>query len=312
MNAAQIERVVIAGAGTMGASIAQVFAGCGLCAVLWNRSEAGIDRAKALVTANQAALVAGGRLTEEDSRSLLTRISYSRSEDCFRDAAFVIESIVEDLSKKQDFLKNVSSLMPEDGILVTNTSGLSVTALASAVSRPERFSGMHWINPPHLIPLVEVIRGEQTAPETMDTVSELALRVGKKPIRVKDVPGFVLNRLQFALLREALSLAESGAAGLEDIDGAVKYGLGLRWACLGPFETADLGGLDIFASVAEYLFPDLSDRKDVPELLRSLYEQGAWGVKSGRGFYDYSGNRAAEAVKNRDEKFIKVTDSLMK
>ena len=310
MDATQISKIVIAGAGTMGASIAQVYAEHGFCAVLWNRSEEGIDRAKVLIEANQAALVASGRLTQEDSRVLLGRISYERTEDCFSDAEFVIESIVEDLAKKQEFYRHISPLLPEDGILVTNTSGLSVTALSSAVSRPERFCGMHWINPPHLIPLVEVIRGEQTAAETVDAVYQLALRAGKKPIRVKDVPGFILNRLQFAVMREALSLAESGAAELSDIDGAMKYGLGLRWACLGPFETADIGGLDIFARVAEYLFPDLSDRKDVPELLRSLYEQGDWGVKSGRGFYDYSGDKAATAVKNRDEKFIRVIDSL--
>ena len=171
---------------------------------------------------------------------------------------------------------------------------------------------MHWINPPHLIPLVEVVSGEETARETADFVYDLALRLGKKPIRVKDIPGFVLNRLQLAVFREALSIVESGAAGLEDIDGAMKYGLGLRYACLGPFETVDLGGVDVFYKIASYLFDDLENRGDVPDMLKSLYENGCLGVKSGRGFYNYAGGKAEKAVKDRDRRIIRVTDALFK
>ena len=310
MKAVEISGVVVAGAGTMGASLAQIFAQRGLRVTLWNRSREGLDRAQALIKNNQAALVSAGRLTEAGSQELTGRITAQTDESCFSDPDFIIESITENLEVKQAFFRQISPVVPDDCVIATNTSGLSISALGTSVYKPERFVGMHWINPPHLIPLVEVVSGGETARETADFVYDLALRLGKKPIRVKDIPGFVLNRLQLAVFREALSIVESGAAGLEDIDGAMKYGLGLRYACLGPFETVDLGGVDVFYKIASYLFDDLENRGDVPDMLKSLYENGCLGVKSGRGFYDYAGGKAEEAVKNRDRRIIRVTDAL--
>lgn len=305
-----LTHAVIAGAGTMGASLAQIFAQSGIQVTLWNRSQSGLDRAGALIRSNQSALVASGRLSQEDSDALTARIVPTTEEDCFRAAPFVLESIAEDLALKQDFFRRISALVPADCVLATNTSGLSISAIGSAVAGPARFCGMHWINPPHLVPLVEVIQGDATGGETMDFVYALAQRLGKKPIRAKDLPGFIMNRLQLALLREALALVDSGAATAEDVDAAVKYGLGLRYACVGPFETMDLGGVDIFCRIAGYLLADLDGRKDTPPLLQALVDQGACGVKSGRGFYDYSGGKAAAAIENRDRKFIQVLDAL--
>lgn len=305
-----LTHAVIAGAGTMGASLAQIFAQSGIQVTLWNRSQSGLDRAGALIRSNQSALVASGRLSQEDSDALTARIVPTTEEDCFRAAPFVLESIAEDLALKQDFFRRISALVPADCVLATNTSGLSISAIGSAVAGPARFCGMHWINPPHLVPLVEVIQGDATGGETMDFVYALAQRLGKKPIRAKDLPGFIMNRLQLALLREALALVDSGAATAEDVDAAVKYGLGLRYACVGPFETMDLGGVDIFCRIAGYLLADLDGRKDTPPLLQALVDQGACGVKSGRGFYDYSGGKADAAIENRDRKFIQVLDAL--
>lgn len=310
MKAAEVSGVVVAGAGTMGASLAQIFAQRGLQVTLWNRSREGLGRAQALIKSNQAALVSAGRLTETGSQELTGRITAQTDESCFSGADFVIESITENLGVKQAFFRQISRVVREDCVIATNTSGLSISALGTSVYRSERFAGMHWINPPHLIPLVEVVSGGETARETADFVYNLALQLGKKPIRVKDIPGFVLNRLQLAVFREALSIVESGAAGIEDIDGAMKHGLGLRYACLGPFETVDLGGVDVFYKIASYLFDDLENRGDVPDLLKSLYESGCWGVKSGRGFYDYAGGKGEVAVKDRDRKIIRVTDAL--
>lgn len=311
MKLTEGSRVVVAGAGTMGASLAQIFAQRGLHVSLWNRSREGLDRAQALIGSNQAALVSAGRLNAAESRELLGRIAAETDAACFADTDFMIESIAENLEVKQAFFRQIIPVMREDCVIATNTSGLSISALGASVYKPERFVGMHWINPPHLIPLVEVVSGVETAGETADFVYDLALRLGKKPIRVKDIPGFVLNRLQFAVFREALSIVESGAAGLEDIDGAMEYGLGLRYACLGPFETVDLGGIDVFYRIGSYLFGDLEDRGDVPDMLKSLYENGCWGVKSGSGFYDYSGEKAEQVVKNRDRKVIRITDALL-
>ena len=310
MNASALSHVVIAGAGTMGASLAQIFAQTGIQVTLWNRSQAGLDRAAALIRSNQSALVAAGRLSADDSNALMERIVPTTEDACFPTASFLLESIAEDLTLKQDFFRRISTLVPVDCILTTNTSGLSISAIGSAVAEPVRFCGMHWINPPHLVPLVEVIQGTDTGDGTMDFVYALAQRLRKKPIRAKDLPGFIMNRLQLALLREALALVDSGAATAEDVDAAVKYGLGLRYACVGPFETMDLGGVDIFCRIASYLLADLDDRKDTPPLLQTLTEQGACGVKSGHGFYDYSGEKAAAALENRDQKFIRVLDAL--
>lgn len=310
MNASALSHVVIAGAGTMGASLAQIFAQTGIQVTLWNRSQAGLDRAAALIRSNQSALVAAGRLSADDSNDLMERIVPTTEYACFPTASFLLESIAEDLTLKQDFFRRISTLVPVDCILTTNTSGLSISAIGSAVAEPVRFCGMHWINPPHLVPLVEVIQGTDTGDGTMDFVYALAQRLRKKPIRAKDLPGFIMNRLQLALLREALALVDSGAATAEDVDAAVKYGLGLRYACVGPFETMDLGGVDIFCRIASYLLADLDDRKDTPPLLQTLTEQGACGVKSGHGFYDYSGEKAAAALENRDQKFIRVLDAL--
>lgn len=310
MNASALSHVVIAGAGTMGASLAQIFAQAGIQVTLWNRSQAGLDRAAALIRSNQSALVAAGRLSADDSNALMERIVPTTEDTCFPTASFLLESIAEDLTLKQDFFRRISTLVPVDCILTTNTSGLSISAIGSTVAEPGRFCGMHWINPPHLVPLVEVIQGTDTGDGTMDFVYALAQRLRKKPIRAKDLPGFIMNRLQLALLREALALVDSGAATAEDVDAAVKYGLGLRYACVGPFETMDLGGVDIFCRIASYLLADLDDRKDTPPLLQTLTEQGACGVKSGHGFYDYSGEKAAAALENRDQKFIRVLDAL--
>ena len=310
MNASALSHVVIAGAGTMGASLAQIFAQAGIQVTLWNRSQAGLDRAAALIRSNQSALVAAGRLSADDSNALMERIVPTTEDACFPTASFLLESIAEDLTLKQDFFRRISTLVPVDCILTTNTSGLSISAIGSAVAEPVRFCGMHWINPPHLVPLVEVIQGTDTGDGTMDFVYALAQRLRKKPIRAKDLPGFIMNRLQLALLREALALVDSGAATAEDVDAAVKYGLGLRYACVGPFETMDLGGVDIFCRIASYLLADLDDRKDTPPLLQTLTEQGACGVKSGHGSYDYSGEKAAAALENRDQKFIRVLDAL--
>lgn len=310
MNASALSHVVIAGAGTMGASLAQIFAQAGIQVTLWNRSQAGLDRAAALIRSNQSALVAAGRLSADDSNALMERIVPTTEDACFPTASFLLESIAEDLTLKQDFFRRISTLVPVDCILTTNTSGLSISAIGSTVAEPGRFCGMHWINPPHLVPLVEVIQGTDTGDGTMDFVYALAQRLRKKPIRAKDLPGFIMNRLQLALLREALALVDSGAATAEDVDAAVKYGLGLRYACVEPFETMDLGGVDIFCRIASYLLADLDDRKDTPPLLQTLTEQGACGVKSGHGFYDYSGEKAAAALENRDQKFIRVLDAL--
>lgn len=313
MQAKDVRRIAIGGAGIMGTSIAQIFAKYGYSVVLYDIVIKSIENGKKLIAINQETAIMEGEIKPEDSKELLDRISFSMDPECFSDADFVIEAIVEDMKVKHDFWAQTSKIAPADAILTTNTSGLSITEIAKAVKKPERFAGMHWVNPPHIVPLVEVICGEKTDLAVAETIAEVARKIGKKPVMVKkDVQGFILNRLQFCILREAMHIVESGIAGIEDVDAVMKYGLGMRYACLGPFEVADLGGLDTFYSIASYLFADLSDMKEPPKMFSDLIDQQFYGTKSGRGFYDYSNGKAEKVIEKRDKDFIKIANCLYK
>lgn len=311
MRLEQIKKIAIAGAGIMGASIAQIFAREGYRVALYDIAEAGIENGRKLIAINQEASITAGEITQEESMALRQRISFSLDPECFRDADFVIEAIVEKMAVKHTFWSQVSAIAPVNAVLTTNTSGLSITEIAEAVERPERFGGMHWVNPPHIVPLVEVIRGEKTAPAAADLIFALAEKIGKKPVMVKkDAKGFILNRFQFCILREAMHIVESGIATMEDVDNVFKYGLGMRYACLGPFQIADLGGLDTFYSIASYLFRDISDAKEPQGLLADRMAERAYGTKTGKGFYDYGNGRAERVIEKRDKDFIRIAKCL--
>ena len=304
------KKVVLAGAGTMGASLAQVYAQAGWETVLWNRSASGLDRARALIALNQESFVREGLLTQEASDALLARIRMTTERDDFSDAALVVENIVEKLDAKRAFFAEISPLVPEEALLATNTSGLRISEIAEACRGPERFMGQHWLNPPHLLPLCEIIAGERTDPENVRKMRALVEGLGKRPVVVADISGFLINRLQFALLREALHIVDTGAATVEDVDTALKAGMGLRYAALGPFGVADFGGLDTFDHINSYLNAQLDDSKTGSRRLHEMVEAGKLGVKSGRGFYDYSGDRAAEAIRERDRLYIELAKVL--
>jgi len=204
------QHVVLAGAGMMGASLAQVYAQAGYRVTIWNGSETGLDRARSLIALNQETLRKEGLLTPEASEALVGRIAYTTSKDCMADCFLMVEAIVENMEAKHAFWTEASRLAPEDALLATNTSGLLITEVAKPVFRPERFMGQHWLNPPHLLPLCEIIKGELTDDGCVRRMYELVKGLGKEPVIVKkDVNGFILNRLQYAVLREALYLMET-------------------------------------------------------------------------------------------------------
>lgn len=304
------KNVVIAGAGTMGASLAQVYAQAGWDTVVYNRSESGLERARNLIALNQETLVGAGLLDAERSAALQRGLRFTTEKEVFHKTDLVVENIVEDLGTKQAFWGEISRLTPETALLTTNTSGLSVTAIAEAVHLPGRFMGQHWLNPPHLLPLCELVVGERTAPETVEAMRTLIADLGKSPVTVKDIPGFLVNRLQFALLREALHIVESGAASCADVDTVLKAGMGIRYAALGPFGVADFGGLDTFDHINSYLNAELDDSKAGSKYLRELTDAGKLGVKSGAGFYDYAGDKADAAVRERDRLYIELAKVL--
>lgn len=227
-------------------------------------------------------------------------------ETAVADASFVIEAIPEDIELKRNMFKKLDTLCDINIVLASNTSGFSPTKIASAVMNLERVVVTHFWNPAHLIPLVEVVPGEGTDQDTIERTMQLMSNMNKKPIKVnKDVPGFVGNRLQYALFREAQYLLEEGVASKRDIDAAVKYSFGRRLPVTGPLMTADMGGLDVFADISNYLFSDLSKADSSLFTITQLVEQNKLGDKNGEGFYEWSTISSKQMNQARDEELIR-------
>ena len=307
-----VKKIVIAGSGTMGCSMGAILAQAGYEVTLYDIVEEALERAKKVIALNWETEVAAGKISQEDSEKLQAGLKYTTDKQAFADADFVVEAILEKIEVKHSFWEEVSRIVGDDVVICSNTSGLSITRIAEVINKPERFAGMHWINPPHLIPLVEIIKGEKTSQEAADVVNEVALKANRKPVIVGDAPGFVLNRIKLAILRESLHIVEEGIAPPEAVDDVMKYGLGIRYACLGPFQVCDLGGLDIFYNIASYLFADLCDKKEPFGMLADRFEKGEYGVKAKKGFYDYSDGKDEETIRYSDTMFNKLSDLLYK
>ena len=239
---------------------------------------------------------------ESDIPQILGRIKgVTTLEEAAQDADFVIESIAEDIKIKWEVWAKIEKLTGPKTIFATNTSGLSPTAIQEVLERKENFVVAHFWNPPHLVPLVEVVPGKYTSQNTVDVTWQLMEKIGKKPVALKkEALGFIGNRLQLALLREALYIVEEGIATQEAVDTAVKYSLGRRLSTTGPIETADLGGLDIFYNIAAYLNEDLCDSKQPSVLLQQAMDKGTLGAKTGSGLYDWTPESLAKIKKTRE------------
>lgn len=307
MKPADIKKIGIAGAGIMGSGIAQIFARKGYEVVVIDIKEEFLENSRRLVNLFNTSLIEEELMDKEEAEKIVGNIKYSLDKNVFSDCDLIIEAIIEKLDVKQDFWKEVEEIARKDAIFATNTSGLSINGICEKLKDKTRFLGTHFWNPPHIIPLVELIRGNETSDETVNLVLELIKMIGKEPVVVKkDAPGFIGNRLQFAVFREALNIVESGIADIEDVDKAMKFGPGFRYPIIGPLETADLGGLDTFYYISSYLFNDLSDAKEPNEILKELIDKKELGVKTKKGFYDYSNGRDEEVIKKRDKMFFKM------
>lgn len=310
MKLQDVKKIGVAGGGTMGSGIAQVFAQHGYEVVVTDIEQKFLDNTARLISINQKNLIGEGLLTEDKAQEAVKRISYSTDINVFSDADIIVEAIIEKLEIKQEYWQRVEAIAREDAILATNTSGLSINAISKNIKKKERFIGMHWWNPPHIIPLIELIKGDYTTDETVELLEEIVEKVGKESVVVlKDVNGFIGNRIQFAVYREVLKIIEEGVATIENVDKAMKFGPGFRYPVLGPFETADLGGLDTFYYISSYLFNDLSDVKEPTALQEKLMEENNLGVKTGKGWYDYSDGKDVEAMERRDVNFFRMYKS---
>ncbi|MCH8205574.1 MAG: 3-hydroxyacyl-CoA dehydrogenase family protein, partial [Chloroflexi bacterium] len=216
-------------------------------------------------------------------------------DDAVSDADLVIEAVYEDLSLKQRMFEQLDRTCPDRTVLASTTSTFPATQLAMATGRPDRVLVAHYINPPYLVPLVELVPGEGTSEETLGAVHGLLTGIGKQPVVLrKEVPGFISVRLQAALLREALSLVQSGAATPEDVDMVIRTSIGRRWAVAGVFEVLELAGWDVVSDIASWLFPQLESSSELPAVLRERVERDELGVKSGKGFYDWAPDSAED------------------
>ncbi|MBU2499581.1 MAG: 3-hydroxyacyl-CoA dehydrogenase family protein, partial [Proteobacteria bacterium] len=221
---------------------------------------------------------------------------------------FVVEAVLENLALKQELFQELDRLCPKETILATNTSVISITEIAEKSKNRDRILGTHFWNPPYLIPLVEVIRGKETSDPVMDITFDLMREVGKHPVRVqKDVPGFVGNRLQHALWREAISIVEHGIADPATVDECVRFGFGLRLPILGPMETADMVGTDLTLAIHDYLLKHIERSPEPSPLLRQKVKDGDLGFKTGRGFQAWTPEKAQESRKRLQEYLLRVT-----
>ena len=283
MSALEIRRVVVIGAGTMGAGIAEVCAKAGLEAVLVDVNSAVLDRATARIDASLGKAVQKGKVSQADADAARGRIRYDTDTAAADRADLVIEAVPELMDLKKQILHEVSSRNP-DGLVASNTSSLSVTELAASCRNPARVLGLHFFNPVPIMALLEIVRAEQTDQHYVDAALNFAGRIDKSPIVVRDIPGFATSRLGIAIGMEAIRMLEQGVASAEDIDRAME--LGYRHP-MGPLRLTDLVGLDVRLAIAEYLTKEIGPQFTPPPLLRQKVRAGKLGKKTGEGFYKW-------------------------
>lgn len=290
-----MKNIVVIGAGTMGNGIAHTFAQSGFKVNLIDVKQDNLDKALKTITNNLDRIITKGNLTEEEKTNTLGNITtFTDLKDAVPNSDLIVEAATENLDLKLKIFKQIDELAPENCILATNTSSISITQIAAATNRPEKVIGMHFMNPVPIMKLVEIIKGYSTSKETFDTIFEMSKQLGKVPTEVNDYPGFVANRILMPMINEAIETLYNGVAGVAEIDTVMKLGMAHP---MGPLQLADFIGLDVCLAILNVMYDGFKNPKYAPNpLLVNMVMAGKKGVKSGEGFYDYSESKKAEKV----------------
>lgn len=301
-------RAAVIGAGRMGHGIALEAARGGFQVAIHDTQAGRAEAAVAEARADAADLVAAGVIQASDIPTIVGRLTPAIDlESAAAGAEVVFEAVAEDLEVKRGVFARLDAAAPAGALLLSNTSSLAISDIAAACERPERVALAHWILPPHLIPAVEVAPGPQTSEATIKAVRDLLERLGKWPVVLeREMPGYLINRLQFALLREAMDLVGQGVASAEEIDRAVQGSIARRMPVMGLFGQADLAGLDVYRQIFRYLAADLSTIDGPPAALNDAVESGRTGAAAGQGFYSWTAEQRDEALRRRNDELIRL------
>ncbi|HSI68354.1 MAG TPA: 3-hydroxyacyl-CoA dehydrogenase NAD-binding domain-containing protein [Planococcus sp. (in: firmicutes)] len=309
-----LEKISIIGAGTMGHSIALSAAWAGKAVKVYGINSGDLKNADNGLRNKLKVMVENELFDEDEAQRIKGNIVFSTSlESVLKDATFIIEAIPEVLDLKKEMYKDIEELVEKSVIIASNTSGFRPSLLAEDMEWPERLIVTHFWNPGHLMPLVEVVKGDNTSIPVVERAMKVIEEMNKKPILLKkELPGFIGNRLQYALFREAQALLDSGVASKEDIDAAVTYSIGRRLPVTGPLMTADMGGLDVFSAISNYLFSDLSNDQQSGQTLTNLVNEEKLGDKTGEGFYKWEEEESLRLHKEREQTLIHFLKNDMK
>ena len=290
-----MKNITVIGAGTMGNGIAHTFAQAGFLVNLADISQDALDRGIKTITNNLDRIIAKGNLTEDQKNATLGNITtFTSISEAVKSADLIVEAATENQDLKLKIFQQMDEFSPENCILATNTSSISITKIAAATKRPEKVIGMHFMNPVPIMKLVEIIKGYSTSKETFDAIFEMSKTLGKVPVEVNDYPGFVANRILMPMINESIETLYNGVAGVEEIDTVMKLGMAHP---MGPLQLADFIGLDVCLAILNVMYDGFKNPKYAPNpLLVNMVMAGKLGVKSGEGFYDYSESKKAEKV----------------
>ena len=304
----RLRHTAVLGLGTMGHGIAQVMASGGCQVRAYDNSATARDSLKSRIEANLAQAANAGLANSADTQATLDRIVVCESEsEALVAAEFVTEAVAEDLAVKQELFQRIEGYVDHHTILASNTSSYPMTEIAARMARPQRAIVTHWFNPPHIIPVVEVVPGASTAAATAEQAVSFLQTLGKLPVRLKqELPGFLVNRVQMAMLREVWDLLDRGVASAEDIDLALSGSMGLRLAALGPLAVCDYAGWDVCGRVYQNLVPELRADAQLPQSIQQLLDDRRFGAKAGRGVFEYPAAELGERLAQRDQTYLQL------